>query len=71
SEHAGSSSLDAELALTDSETKLDEEVPGKQDEGQTRSNPGDAAESQPQPSHVVYAILDQTLNTWMLRPLML
>ncbi|GJT45335.1 hypothetical protein Tco_0954050 [Tanacetum coccineum] len=71
SEHAGSSSLDAELALTDSETKLDEEVPvikvedqdeghagpnpGKQDEGQTRSNPGDAAESQPQPSHVVYA----------------
>ncbi|GKE14980.1 retrovirus-related pol polyprotein from transposon TNT 1-94 [Tanacetum coccineum] len=28
--------------------------PGEQDDGQAGSNPGDAAESQPQPSHVVY-----------------
>ncbi|GKB91137.1 retrovirus-related pol polyprotein from transposon TNT 1-94, partial [Tanacetum coccineum] len=28
---------------------------GEQDEGQAGSNPGDAAESQPQPSHVVHA----------------
>ncbi|GKA39379.1 retrovirus-related pol polyprotein from transposon TNT 1-94 [Tanacetum coccineum] len=58
SEHADSPSLDAELALTDSETESEEEVPvikaGDQDEGQDGSNPGDAAESQPQPSHVVY-----------------
>ncbi|GKE22026.1 retrovirus-related pol polyprotein from transposon TNT 1-94 [Tanacetum coccineum] len=63
SRHAESSSLDAELALSDSETESDEEVPvikvgdkyegqagpnpGKQDEGQDGSNPGDAAESQP------------------------
>ncbi|GJV63382.1 hypothetical protein Tco_1474210 [Tanacetum coccineum] len=68
-EHADSPSLDAELALTDSETESEEEVPmikardqdedqagpnpGEQDEGQAGSNPGDAAESQPQPSHVV------------------
>ncbi|GKB06057.1 retrovirus-related pol polyprotein from transposon TNT 1-94, partial [Tanacetum coccineum] len=68
SEHADSPSLDAELALTDSETESEEEVPvikagdqdegqagpnpGEQDEGQAGSNPGDAAESQPQPSHV-------------------
>ncbi|GJT70023.1 retrovirus-related pol polyprotein from transposon TNT 1-94 [Tanacetum coccineum] len=61
--HAESSSLDAELALTDSETESDEEVhvikavdkdkgqagpnPGEQDEGQAGSNPGDAAEYQP------------------------
>ncbi|GJX87247.1 E-beta-farnesene synthase [Tanacetum coccineum] len=71
SEHADSPSLDAELALTDSETESEEEVPvikagdqdegqagpnpGEQDEGQAGSNPGDAAESQPQPSHVVHA----------------
>ncbi|GJU32699.1 retrovirus-related pol polyprotein from transposon TNT 1-94 [Tanacetum coccineum] len=71
SEHADSPSLDAELALTDSETESEEEVPvikagdqdedqagpnpSKQDEGQAGSNPGDAAKSQPQPSHVVYA----------------
>ncbi|GKB22215.1 hypothetical protein Tco_0856138 [Tanacetum coccineum] len=71
SEHADSPSLDAELALTNSETELEEEVhmikagdqdegqagpnPGEQDEGQAGSNPGDAAESQPQPSHVVHA----------------
>ncbi|GJS43524.1 hypothetical protein Tco_0568567 [Tanacetum coccineum] len=70
-EHADSPSLDAELALTDSETKSKEEVhmikagdqdeghvgpnPGEQDEGQAGSNPGDTAESQPQPSDVVHA----------------
>ncbi|GKF03704.1 retrovirus-related pol polyprotein from transposon TNT 1-94, partial [Tanacetum coccineum] len=69
SKHADSPSLDAELALTDSETESEEEVhvikagdqdeghagpnPGEQDEGQAGSNPSDAAESQPQPSHVV------------------
>ncbi|GKA87595.1 hypothetical protein Tco_0809359 [Tanacetum coccineum] len=68
SEHADSPSLDAKLALTDSETKSMEEVPvikagdqdegqagpnpGEQDKGQAGSNPGDVAESQPQPSHV-------------------
>ncbi|GKE14014.1 retrovirus-related pol polyprotein from transposon TNT 1-94 [Tanacetum coccineum] len=68
SEHADSPSLDAELALTDSETESEEEVPvikagdqdegqarpnpGEQDEGQARSNPGDAAESQPQPKQM-------------------
>ncbi|GJV15427.1 retrovirus-related pol polyprotein from transposon TNT 1-94 [Tanacetum coccineum] len=55
SEHADSPSLDAELALTDSETESEEEVPvikaGDQDEGQAGPNP----ESQPQPSHVVHA----------------
>ncbi|GKF78280.1 hypothetical protein Tco_0230750, partial [Tanacetum coccineum] len=66
-----SSLLYAELGLTDSETKSDEEVPGIdagdqdegqagpnpgiQEEGQAGSNPGDAAVSQPQPSHVVHA----------------
>ncbi|GKD85617.1 retrovirus-related pol polyprotein from transposon TNT 1-94 [Tanacetum coccineum] len=60
--HADSPSLDAELALTDSETESEEEVPmikaedqdegqagpnpGEQDEGQAGSNPGDAVESQ-------------------------
>ncbi|GJR93210.1 retrovirus-related pol polyprotein from transposon TNT 1-94 [Tanacetum coccineum] len=57
--HAESPSLDAELALTDSETESDNEVPkinsGDQDEGQAGLNPGDAAESQPQSSHVVPA----------------
>ncbi|GJU89876.1 hypothetical protein Tco_1302299 [Tanacetum coccineum] len=69
--HDESSSLYAELGLTDSETKSDEEVPGIdagdqdegqagpnpgiQDEGQAGSNPGDAAVSQTQPSHVVHA----------------
>ncbi|GJR87284.1 hypothetical protein Tco_0211295 [Tanacetum coccineum] len=69
--HDDSSSLYAELGLTDSETESDEEVPridtgdqdkgqagpnpGIQDEGQAGSNPGDAAVSQPQPSHVVHA----------------
>ncbi|GJU88667.1 hypothetical protein Tco_1301090 [Tanacetum coccineum] len=69
--HAEYPSLDAELALTDSETESDEEVlvskagvrdegqagpnPGVQDEDQVGSNPGDAAEFQPQPSHVVHA----------------
>ncbi|GJS65259.1 hypothetical protein Tco_0679823 [Tanacetum coccineum] len=71
SEHAHSPSLDAELALTDSEKESEEEVPvikagdqdeaqaglnpGEQDEGQAGSNPGNDAESQPQPSHVVHA----------------
>ncbi|GJX71311.1 retrovirus-related pol polyprotein from transposon TNT 1-94 [Tanacetum coccineum] len=69
--HDETSSLYAELGLTDSETESDEEVPGIdageqdegqagpnpgiQDEGQARSNLGDAAVSQPQPSHVVHA----------------
>ncbi|GJX07667.1 hypothetical protein Tco_0195599, partial [Tanacetum coccineum] len=69
--HDESSSLYAELGLTDSETESDEEVPGIdardqdkgqagpnsgiQDEGQDGSNPGDVAVSQPQPSHVVHA----------------
>ncbi|GKD05149.1 hypothetical protein Tco_1180123 [Tanacetum coccineum] len=53
--HANSPSLDVELPLTDSETKSDEEVharpnPSIQDEGQAGSNPGDTAESQPQPT---------------------
>ncbi|GJZ70951.1 hypothetical protein Tco_0634802 [Tanacetum coccineum] len=68
--HDESSSLYAELGLTDSETESDEDVPGIeagdqdegqagpnpgiQDEGQAGSNPGDAAISQPQPSHVVH-----------------
>ncbi|GJX12045.1 hypothetical protein Tco_0201904, partial [Tanacetum coccineum] len=71
SSHDESSSLYAELGLTDSGTESDEEVPGIeavdqdegqagpnpgiQDEGQAGSNPGDAAVSQPQPSHVVHA----------------
>ncbi|GJZ36107.1 hypothetical protein Tco_0581924 [Tanacetum coccineum] len=50
--HAESPSLDAELALTDSQAGPN---PVKQDEGQAGSNPGDAAESQPQSSHVVHA----------------
>ncbi|GJY23630.1 hypothetical protein Tco_0397288 [Tanacetum coccineum] len=69
--HDESSSLYAELGLTNSETESDEEVlgidvgdqdegqagpnPGIQDEVQVRSNPGDVAVSQPQPSHVVHA----------------
>ncbi|GKE08289.1 hypothetical protein Tco_1411840, partial [Tanacetum coccineum] len=69
--HDESSSLYAELGLTDSETESDEEVPGIdagdqdegqagpnpgiQDEGQAGSNPGDAAVSQPQSSHAVHA----------------
>ncbi|GKE56188.1 hypothetical protein Tco_1495373, partial [Tanacetum coccineum] len=68
--HDESSSLYAELGLTDSETESDEEVPGidagDQDEGQIRTNPGiqdegqagsnlgDAAVSKPQSSHVVH-----------------
>ncbi|GJT32771.1 hypothetical protein Tco_0923190 [Tanacetum coccineum] len=67
---AESPSMDTELALTDSETESDKEVPvinagdqdegragpnpSEQDEGQAGSNPGDATESQPQPSHVVH-----------------
>ncbi|GJU61875.1 retrovirus-related pol polyprotein from transposon TNT 1-94 [Tanacetum coccineum] len=50
SEHADSPSLDAELALTDSETESEEEVPvikaGDQDEGQAGSNPGEQDEGQ-------------------------
>ncbi|GKF20817.1 hypothetical protein Tco_0069455, partial [Tanacetum coccineum] len=69
--HDESSSLYAELGLTDNETESDEEVPGIdagdqdegqagpnpgiQDEGQAGSNPGDAAVSQPQFSHDVHA----------------
>ncbi|GJV38634.1 retrovirus-related pol polyprotein from transposon TNT 1-94 [Tanacetum coccineum] len=62
--HADSPSLDTELPLTDSGTKSDEEVHagpnhGIQDKGQAGSNPGDAAESQPQPSHGVHAGLNR------------
>ncbi|GJW67887.1 retrovirus-related pol polyprotein from transposon TNT 1-94 [Tanacetum coccineum] len=57
--HVDSPSFDAELPLTDSEMESDKEMPvinaGDQDEGQAGSNPGDAAESQPQPSHGVHA----------------
>ncbi|GJV79733.1 retrovirus-related pol polyprotein from transposon TNT 1-94 [Tanacetum coccineum] len=69
--HDESSSLYAELGLTDSESESDEEVPGidaevqdegqagpnpgEQDEGQAGPNPGDVAASQPPPSHVVLA----------------
>ncbi|GJS41271.1 hypothetical protein Tco_0566314 [Tanacetum coccineum] len=55
SRHAESPSLDAELALTDSEMKSDEEVPeihaGDQDEGQVGPNPGkqDEGEAGPNP----------------------
>nr|GEX00749.1 hypothetical protein [Tanacetum cinerariifolium] len=57
---AESPSLDAELALTDSETESDDEGeagpnPSIQDEGEAGSNHGDAAGSQPQSSHVVHA----------------
>nr|GFA13912.1 hypothetical protein [Tanacetum cinerariifolium] len=46
-----SPSLDAKLALPDSQAGPN---PGVQDEGQAGSNPGDAAGSQPQSSHVVH-----------------
>ncbi|GJW38278.1 hypothetical protein Tco_0064123 [Tanacetum coccineum] len=52
--HAESPSLDAELALTNSETKSDNEVPkintGDQDEGQARPNPGNQDEGQAGPN---------------------
>ncbi|GJS73552.1 retrovirus-related pol polyprotein from transposon TNT 1-94 [Tanacetum coccineum] len=67
--HDESSSLYAELGLTDSETDSDEEVsgidagvqdegqagpnPGEQDEGQAGPNPDDVVASQPPLSHVV------------------
>nr|GEU92639.1 reverse transcriptase domain-containing protein [Tanacetum cinerariifolium] len=54
--HAESPSLDAEFALTDSETEYDNAT-SKIDtriKMKARSNPGDAAESQPQSSHVVH-----------------
>nr|GFC35323.1 hypothetical protein [Tanacetum cinerariifolium] len=47
SEPTESPFLDAELALTDTETESD-------NEGQAGSNPGDAIESQTQSSHVVH-----------------
>ncbi|GJX55114.1 hypothetical protein Tco_0285011 [Tanacetum coccineum] len=63
--NAESPSLDAELALADSETKFDEIVTpvNKETDASNRelteinagSNPGNAAEFQPQPSHVVHA----------------
>ncbi|GJY39227.1 retrovirus-related pol polyprotein from transposon TNT 1-94 [Tanacetum coccineum] len=69
--HDESSSLYAELGLTDSESESDEEVPGivasvqdegqagpnhgEHDEGQAGPNPGDVAASQPPSSHVVHA----------------
>ncbi|GJS92208.1 retrovirus-related pol polyprotein from transposon TNT 1-94 [Tanacetum coccineum] len=52
--HADSPSLDTELALTDSETESDEEVPvintGDQDEGQAGPNPGEQDEGQAGPN---------------------
>nr|GEV79796.1 copia protein [Tanacetum cinerariifolium] len=57
--HDESSSLYAELGLTDSEVESDKDVPGidvrVQDEGHAGLNPGDAAASQPQLSPVVHA----------------
>nr|GEW94006.1 E-beta-farnesene synthase [Tanacetum cinerariifolium] len=57
--HDESSSLYAELGLTDSEVKSDKDVPGTdagvQDEGQAGPNPGDDATSQPQSSPAVHA----------------
>ncbi|GJR94955.1 hypothetical protein Tco_0267129 [Tanacetum coccineum] len=69
--HDESSSLYAELGLTDSEMESDDEVPGIdvgdqdegqagpnpgiQDEGQAGSNPSDVVVSQPQSSHDVHA----------------
>ncbi|GJY55423.1 hypothetical protein Tco_0454538 [Tanacetum coccineum] len=55
-----SSSLYAELGLTDSGTESDEEVSPEmnaqgQEEGQGRTNPGDAGMSQTPSSHVVHA----------------
>ncbi|GJU23732.1 hypothetical protein Tco_1157074 [Tanacetum coccineum] len=55
--HAESPSLYAELDLTDNEGQAGPNL-GIQDEGQARSNPGDAAESQPQSSHAVHAGLN-------------
>ncbi|GKC45909.1 hypothetical protein Tco_1063631 [Tanacetum coccineum] len=70
-DHDESSSLYAELGLTDGEMDFDEEVPrivariqdegqagpnpGEQAEGQVGPNPGDAEASQPPSSHVVHA----------------
>ncbi|GJS02758.1 retrovirus-related pol polyprotein from transposon TNT 1-94 [Tanacetum coccineum] len=52
--HAESPSLDAELALTDSETEFDNEVPkintGDQEEGQAGPNPGNQDEGQAGPN---------------------
>ncbi|GKB85917.1 retrovirus-related pol polyprotein from transposon TNT 1-94 [Tanacetum coccineum] len=52
--HADSPSMDAELALTDSDTESDEEVPGinvgVQDEGHARPNPGKQDEGQAGPN---------------------
>ncbi|GKB07137.1 hypothetical protein Tco_0835370 [Tanacetum coccineum] len=54
SRHAESPSLDAELALTDSETESDEEAPeihaGDHDEGQAGPNPGKQDEGQARPN---------------------
>ncbi|GJS19332.1 retrovirus-related pol polyprotein from transposon TNT 1-94 [Tanacetum coccineum] len=54
--HAKSPSLDAELALTDSETESDEEAPkihvGDQDEGYAGPNPGEQDEGQAGPNLV-------------------
>nr|GFB09660.1 histone deacetylase 14 [Tanacetum cinerariifolium] len=57
--HDESSSLYAELGLTDSEVESDKDVPGidvrVQDEGHAGLNTGDAAASQPQLKTVVHA----------------
>nr|GEV32565.1 hypothetical protein [Tanacetum cinerariifolium] len=60
-------SLDTKLALTDSETESDDEVPkintGDQDEGQARPNPSiqDEVKAGPNPGVQMKARLDQTL----------
>nr|GEY73564.1 hypothetical protein [Tanacetum cinerariifolium] len=57
--HDESSSLYAELGLTDSDEESDEDVPGTdagiQAKGQAGPDPGDAEASQPLPSPIVYA----------------
>nr|GFB07906.1 hypothetical protein [Tanacetum cinerariifolium] len=64
---AESPSLDAELALTDSETESDDELPkintGDQDEGQAGPNPSiqDEGQAGPNPCYKMKARLDQNL----------
>nr|GEX13731.1 retrovirus-related Pol polyprotein from transposon TNT 1-94 [Tanacetum cinerariifolium] len=81
SSHDESSSLYVELGLTDSEVESDKDVPrinaGVQDEGQAGPNPGEQDEVRAGPNpgdadlnQVLLFMLDQTLNTWTLRPQM-
>nr|GEV99840.1 hypothetical protein [Tanacetum cinerariifolium] len=83
--HAESPSIYAKLGLTDSDSKSDEEMPpmvkvGDQDEGQAGPNPGVLTEGQARSdlvmiqslnlNQVLLFTMDQTLNTWTLRPRM-